>query len=164
MKFYLFFLLFGIVCQSHASTDEFVARVARVVDGNTFEIVGPEDEMEILVLAGIDCPDLGQPFAGLATRTLEKLILDKELKVLLQGRNRWGQGIAIVTIVSNGVDPRIEILSKGLAWTSEKDPVAALETIRRQAEQEGKGLWKDQAPTPPWIYRRQQSMMQPKSS
>jgi endonuclease YncB( thermonuclease family) len=62
------------------------------------------------------------------------------------------------------LDPRVELLKQGLAWTSEKDPIPELESHRNEAQQKGKGLWKNDNPTPPWIFRRQQSMMQPKSS
>jgi len=51
-----------------------------------------------------------------------------------------------------------------LAWTAERDPIQELETIKEKAREKGKGLWKEQDPTPPWIYRRQQSLTQPKSS
>jgi len=48
--------------------------------------------------------------------------------------------------------------------TAERNPIDELESIKEKAKEKGKGLWKEQDPTPPWIYRRQQSMMQPKSS
>jgi endonuclease YncB( thermonuclease family) len=67
-------------------------------------------------------------------------------------------------VVKNAKDPRIELLEEGLVWTAEKNPAADLEAIRMKAEQKGKGIWKDANPTPPWIYRREQSMLQAKSS
>jgi len=56
------------------------------------------------------------------------------------------------------------LLETGLAWTAERDPIQELEAIKEKARAKGKGLWKDQDPTPPWIYRRQQTLTQLKSS
>jgi micrococcal nuclease len=38
------------------------------------------------------------------------------------------------------------------------------ELIRVKAQEKGKGLWKETDPTPPWTYRRQQTMTQFKTS
>ena len=59
---------------------------------------------------------------------------------------------------------REKLLEAGLAWTSEKNPIAELEAIKEKSREKGKGLWKEQEPTPPWVFRRQQSMTQFKSS
>jgi micrococcal nuclease len=55
-------------------------------------------------------------------------------------------------------------LKEGFAWTSEKDPTPELEIHRTEAQQKSKGLWKESNPTPPWTYRRQQTMLAPKES
>jgi endonuclease YncB( thermonuclease family) len=80
----------------------------------------------------------------------------------IQGKDRWGNRLAVVLI--DGKDPREELLQEGLAWTAERNPIETFESIKEKAKQKGKGLWKDQEPTPPWIYRRQQTMTQFKSS
>jgi micrococcal nuclease len=56
------------------------------------------------------------------------------------------------------------LLKEGLAWTAEKNPIPELEEYRIKAKEKERGIWKQENPTPPWIYRRQQSMMQAKSS
>ena len=90
-------------------------------------------------------------------------MLEKDVVIKIQGKDRLGNRLGII-IVEGKEDPRFELLKEGLAWTSEKNPIEELETIKENARLKNKGLWKEEKPTPPWIYRRQQTMLQPKSS
>jgi endonuclease YncB( thermonuclease family) len=134
-----------------------------VIDGNTFELTTEDSESYKIKLYGIDCPQIGQEFGEKAKKFLEKKILDKAVRVKIHGKDRWGTRLGIVWVEGSD-DLRIELLEAGLAWTAERDPIQELEAIREKAQEKGKGLWKDQEPTPPWIYRRQQTMTQFKSS
>jgi micrococcal nuclease len=138
-------------------------KVISVVDGNTIEVLGSNHETYVIVLAGIDSPELTQEYGGQARKYLEKMILKKNVTVYFQGKDRKGNHLAVV-MLKGEIDPRIALLKEGLAWTAEKDPLPALEVHLTSAREKGKGLWKEENPIPPWTYRRQQSMMQPKSS
>lgn len=164
MRFTGFWFTILIATQTQAGIEVFAAKVTKVLDGNTIEVFSSDNQLQKLVLAGIDSPEPGQPFSEKAKKLLEKLIMDKEVNVLIEGKNRVGDYLAVVIIVQNGLDPRIELLEEGLAWTAEKKPISFLETFRIKAQEKKKGIWKDPDPTPPWIYRRQQSMVQAKSS
>jgi micrococcal nuclease len=165
MRGLLFLVLFWLsIVIAHANGEVFNAKVVAVIDGNVFEIVADDGQTQRLSLVGIDCPESGQPFFEKAKKALEKIILNKEVRVKMMGKNRWGHYLALVTLVKNGVDPRLALLEDGLAWTAEKDPDAELESIRIKARDKQRGLWSEPNPTAPWIYRRQQTMMQAKSS
>ncbi|HEY0654008.1 MAG TPA: thermonuclease family protein [Chryseosolibacter sp.] len=139
------------------------AQVITVVDGNTVEVRTAENEVLTLILADIDCPELTQEYGDEAKKFLEKLALKKEVTIQIHGKDRKGNNVGVL-LIKGKTDARIELLEKGLAWTSERNPKPELESVRTSAEKDGKGLWKDSNPTPPWTYRRQQSMLQPKSS
>ena len=140
-----------------------IGKVSSVIDGNTFEMKADDNESYKIMLFGIDCPELGQEFGEKAKKSLEKMILNKKVTVNIQGKDRWGNRLGIA-LIEGAIDPRYDLLEAGLAWTAERDPIQELETIKEKAREKGKGLWKEQDPTPPWIYRRQQSLTQPKSS
>jgi micrococcal nuclease len=142
--------------------DVLIARVVSVIDGNTLEILGADNETRKVVLAGIDSPELTQEYGEKARKFLEKIALEKSVTVQITGKDRRGTPIAIITIEDK--DPRLELLKEGLAWTSEKNPIPDLESVRQKAQDKGKGLWKQDNPTPPWTFRREQSMMEAKSS
>lgn len=144
------------------SNDVFNGKVTSVIDGNTVELQAPGNSTMKVVLFGIDSPEIGQEFGEEAKKYLEKILLKKEVSVKIQGKDRKGNYLGIITVGDD--DARIELLKQGLAWTEEKNPNPELEPYRTWAQQKGKGLWKMGNPTPPWIYRRQQSMLQPKTS
>jgi endonuclease YncB( thermonuclease family) len=87
-----FILIITCVTSAFATDEDFVAKVTRVIDGNTFEVTSVDGEVQRLVLAGIDAPEHGQPYAEKAKKLLEDLILDREVKVTVQGKNRHCDG------------------------------------------------------------------------
>ena len=151
-----------LFCSVWAS-DGISGKVITVIDGNTLEVIGDDNETIKVSLIGIDCPELGQEYGEKARKFMEKMVLEKNVTIVLQGKDRWGNYLAVVTL-HKSVDPRVELLKEGLAWTAEKNPIPELEEHKERARGKNKGLWKQENPTAPWIYRRQQTMLQPKSS
>ena len=147
---------------AQSGRDEITAEVISVIDGNTLEI-RENNETRNILLAGIDSPELNQEYGMKAKKLLEKLALNEKVIVRFQGKDRKGKDLAEV-IVDGKVDLRIELLKEGLAWTAERNPLPELEEYRVKAQQKGKGLWKQEDPTPPWTFRRQQTMLQAKSN
>lgn len=144
------------------ASDVITGKVITVIDGNTLEVFTNDNETYKILLFGIDSPELEQPFGEKAKQFLQKLILDKDVIVEVQGKDRLGNRLGIILI--EGEDPREKLLAEGLAWTSEKNPVESFEMIKEKSKEKGKGLWKEQEPTAPWVFRRQQTMIQFKTS
>ena len=138
-------------------------KVVSVIDGNTVEVLTESDETVIVILAEIDSPELTQEFGNEAKAYLEKISLQKEVIVEFRGKDRKGNNLGIL-LIKGKTDARVALLQQGLAWTAERNPNPDLEVHRTSAQAEGKGFWKNDNPTPPWTYRREQSMLQPKSS
>jgi len=158
------FVFAGFLCSIFASGREIISgKVVTVIDGNTVEIVAEDNETYKIQLHGIDCPELGQEYGEKAKRFLEKLLLEKPVSVELKGKDRWGNRLGVI-IIEGEDDPRVELLEAGLAWTSETNPNPELEALRTKAKDKGKGLWRADNPTPPWQFRRQQTLTQFKSS
>jgi endonuclease YncB( thermonuclease family) len=143
--------------------EEITGKVISVLDGNTLEVVSADNQTHKIFLADIDSPELNQLYGDKAKKLLEKLALNKEVSVRLKGKDRKGNKLAEV-IVEGKTDLRIELLKEGLAWTAEQNPIPELEEYRAKAQEKGKGLWKQDDPTPPWTFRRQQTMLEAKSS
>lgn len=158
----VFSIVLGFLSMATAM-EEVTGKVVAVIDGNTLEVLDGKKETHKIMLAGIDSPELLQDFGDKAKSLLEKLTLKKEVVVTFVGKDRWGNYLAEV-LIEGKVDPRVELLKEGLAWTAERNPIPTLEEYRTKAKEKGRGLWKQEDPTPPWIFRRQQTMLQPKSS
>lgn len=158
----IFIAVLSVSVVSVRAGEELKARVTNVIDGNTIEVLAEDNEVYKVMFFGIDCPELGQEFGEEAKVFTEKLLADKSVELEWAGKDRWGNRLAIVRL--EGVDLRVELLRNGYAWTAERNPIADLESHREQARANGKGLWKNTEPVAPWIYRRQQTMMTPKTS
>lgn len=137
-------------------------QVTSIIDGNTLEVTTADGEVYRVVLPGIDCPELTQDFGIEARDLLNKLTMNAEVVVHLHGKDRLKNYIGIIVIEGRG-DIRLPLLEEGLAWTSEKDPLPELEIIRADAMGRKAGLWKRKDPVPPWVFRREQSMLEAKS-
>ena len=161
MKSKIMLLVFWTASFSCFSQEELKGKVTKVIDGNTIEITFSNGELYKVLLHGIDCPELGQNFAENAKTFVEKLLLNKNVTVVVRGKDRQGNRMGDISV--EGVpDPKRELIRTGLAWTTEQND--ELESLKEHARVQGLGLWSDENPTPPWIYRRQQSMLQSKSS
>lgn len=157
-------MIFFVLQLSTAYTQEkILGTVTKVIDGNTIEITTLQKEAYHVLLHGIDSPEPGQPHAERATQYLASLLLNKPVTISLHGRDRQGNRIGDIHI-EGAPDPRHEMLKAGLAWTSEHQPDPALEALKEQARQQNIGLWQESDPTPPWTYRRQQTMLDAKGS
>lgn len=162
MKRFIFFLVAFFLYYMLFAGDQLTGKVKSVVDGNTLEIE-IDKEVHTIILEGIDSPELGQAYGDHAKNHLEMLTLQKKVTVTFTGKDRKGHQLATV-VLRGGVDVRLELLKEGLAWTAEKNPVPNLESVKEEARHSTKGLWQQENPTPPWVYRRQQSMLQVKGS
>lgn len=140
--------------------DEQTFKVISVLDGNTIEILTSDGERTKVLLHGIDSPEEGQSYSAEARQLLESLLLNKMITLVDRGKDRHGN--RMVEVNANGIpDPQREMLRLGLAWTTHPDE--ELESIKEHARKLGMGLWTEENPTPPWLYRRQQSMKTPKA-
>jgi endonuclease YncB( thermonuclease family) len=163
MKRIIFFLLAFFLYQMLFAGDSLSGRVKSVIDGNTLEVEVSGNEVFTILLEGIDSPELGQEYGDHAKALLEKLTLQKKVTITFTGKDRKGNQLATV-LLHGKVDVRLELLKEGLAWTAERNPLPDLESVKESARQNTKGLWKQENPTPPWVYRRQQTMLQVKGS
>jgi endonuclease YncB( thermonuclease family) len=152
-----------LISNSLRAQQDFTGKVITVIDGNTVEVSSQDNETHKILLVGIDSPELDQEYGDQAKKFLEKLILNKNVAVQFKGKDRLGNRLAVIMINGKN-DPRVELLKEGLAWTAEKNPSEDLEPYKTWAQRKGRGLWKQENPVPPWTYRRNQTMLKPKSS
>jgi endonuclease YncB( thermonuclease family) len=135
----------------HATGDDgWVDRCVAVIDGDTIIVARGAERVEV-DLDGIDCPELGQPFGDEAKRFTAGRVCRQIVKVQVK-RDSNGHTIGRVTIF--GRDLPLELVEAGLAWHDHRkmqDP--ALAKAENEARQTDRGLWSDQNPIAPWVWR-----------
>ena len=140
-------------------------RVVHVTDGDSLvlDVRGSHHRVE---LAGIDAPELNQPWGQTAAVHLRRLLTGAF--VVVEAREDGGSRALTGTITFKGRDVAYDMLYDGLAWSTRRsddesahsittkptppaDPYTAAEDLARLSR---RGLWSDAEPVPPWAWRR----------
>jgi endonuclease YncB( thermonuclease family) len=142
-----------------ASSETWEGRVVRVVDGDTFVLLVAGNVQERVRLAGIDCPERGQAFGTKAKETLLARVGGKDVTVEWGKRDRYKRVVG--KVIDGAGDVNLALVRSGMCWwyrkyageQSDVDQVL-YEDAERKAREGRVGLWRDQAPVPPWEWRR----------
>ena len=147
-----------VACAAHA----FAGKVIGVSDGDTLTVLDRQQPVRVR-LAGIDAPEIGQPFARRAKSSLSELAYGKVALVDAHERDVYGRVLGRVRV--GGVDLNAEQVRRGYAWVFRRfthDPkLIALEDDARAAR---RGLWAGGAPIPPWTWRDRHSKVKREST
>ena len=132
--------------EHHAMT----AKCVKVVDGDTLIVKCDKKEMTI-DLAGIDSPELGQPWGKEVRSFVADMVRGEKIEVeLVDSEN--GEGTARITV--DGQDLSHLLAARGLAWGTDD---GELEALSDKAKSSPCGLWLDSNPVPPWEFREAQA-------
>lgn len=143
------FALLSAALPLHAG-DSWLDRCVAVIDGDTIVVARGTERVEV-DLDGADCPELGQPFDDQAKRFTAGMVCRQIVKVQVKGGDD-GHVFGRVTVF--GKDLSLELVKAGLAWHDRResqDP--ALAKAEHEARQARRGLWSDQNPIAPWVWR-----------
>lgn len=141
--------------------DAWTGRVIWVYDGDTLKLEGPKRTVRVRVF-GVDCPEKGQPYAKEALRFTMAAAKGRAVRVQARYVDRYGRVVGEV-ILPDGRSLGAELVRAGLAWhhrrfAPDDRDLARLEAEARRA---GRGLWRDDDPTPPWEFKAQGGKAEP---
>jgi endonuclease YncB( thermonuclease family) len=130
--------------------------LVNVIDGDTL-IVKIQGAALHIRLAGIDAPELGQPFGDESRNTLADLIGDQPCVMVYEEGDMYGRLVAHLWIGETYVNA--EMVQRGMAWfDSQSAPDDLLHAYEDAARDARLGLWalpKEQR-IPPWEWRSEQ--------
>lgn len=133
-------------------------RVDRVLDGDSLRVYDDQGQRVTVRLAGIDAPEKAQPYADRSRQHLRELLRDCRPQLQIHKRDRFGRAVAVATC--DGRDLGLAQLEAGWAWhfrryKNEQPAQERLAYARAEdrARESRRGLWRETAPTPPWVYR-----------
>jgi micrococcal nuclease len=136
-----------------ADADTFTARVVSVHDGDTITALADGNRQVKVRLAGIDAPELGQPFGQAAKRHLSGLTFGKTVEIEADEKDRWGRTLGSVKV--DGKPAAEAMVSEGLAWHYTRfNDDQRLAKAEKEARRARRGLWQDPQPVPPWEWRK----------
>jgi len=162
-RFWIFVLAIMWAGAAHAS-EEVSGKVIKVIDGDTFHLEIEEDEYWVVKLCGVDAPEITQAYGEDAMAFASRALLNKKVTVDITGRDRFGNYLGIVRIGKKKIMNEL-LLEEGLAWRMEQcSDFPDWDQIMETSKNQGKGLWTQESPTPPWVYRRNATMQGSKGS
>lgn len=131
---------------------DFAGTVVKIADGDTITVLRDSEQIKIR-LACIDAPEKAQPYGNAARQSMSEMLFGKEVRVVEQGRDKYGRTIG--RVYQDDVDVSAEQIKQGMAWVYRKyTKEAALYQFEDEAKQQRLGLWADAEPTPPWAWRK----------
>lgn len=164
----------------HAEVQRIDARVVGIQDGDTVTILAGDNVRHRVRLAGIDAPELGQPFGRRSRESLSAMVFAQPVRVEWRRRDPFGRLVGTLWVAPPGspcrsrpecpatLDAALAQLERGHAWwfrryAPEQPPEerARYEAAEREAREQRLGLWRDREPVPPWAWRRRGEPRQP---
>jgi endonuclease YncB( thermonuclease family) len=133
--------------------DTTTGRVVGISDGDTLTVLRDREQVKVR-LVEIDAPEKAQAFGEKSKQSLSELCFDKPATLTETGKDRYGRTLARVQC--DGIDSNAEQVRRGMAWVYRKyaPKDSPLYAVEAQAKAARRGLWADDAPVPPWEWRR----------
>lgn len=132
------------------------ALVVEVKDGDSLVVLHEDKTTEQIRLAFVDTPERGQPFWKVAKSALSGMVFGRRVMVVQLDKDRYGRTVAEVDV--DGVNVGTELIRLGLAWVftryCEVPYCEELKALEAEARWQGRGLWVDREPIPPWEFRK----------
>jgi endonuclease YncB( thermonuclease family) len=124
----------------------------RIVDGDT--IKGIVDGKEITVrLVEIDAPEMDQPFGVESKKFLEKLIENKKVTLITEGKDRYGRTLGELFVNKDNINEKM--VKSGFAWVYDRYVKSSLlYSYQDEAKSKTLGIWQSENPIAPWVWRR----------
>lgn len=151
-------LLFVLLC-APAVVQAWPGDVLTVHDGDTIRVQPADNKAVSIRVYGVDCPELGQPYGTEARDLTAQLLLGKRVEVIpAQSRKSYQREVAGVVLLDDMMVLQDALVSAGLAWVDNRFCRMSVCDLWRQHQADAKaarrGLWADDSPIPPWIWRR----------
>jgi len=150
----------------YSARADFIAKVERVVDGDTVHVVNKSGKKFKVRLTGIDAPEKNQPYGLASTYQLKEVLIDEW--VLLKSKPKNGNLYSIdrynrvlAKIILDERDVNLFQLLSGYAWhfkryKKKQSPIdrESYSQAELYAKKNKLGLWEEKKPIAPWNWRK----------
>jgi len=150
----IFCLTACLVFSNHLYAQRY--QLLKVYDGDTVQLTGTNGKFKFR-LSEIDAPERNQAYGKKSRRALLKLCKGRDVNVsaIITGTDQYERYLG--KLYCNGTDAGLYLVERGLAWHYLKySNDLTIFSAQMNAKQAQIGLWKQNNPTPPWVWRKQQ--------
>jgi endonuclease YncB( thermonuclease family) len=135
-----------------ASEDSEEGKVVGISDGDTIKMMLGGKAVKIRLFE-IDAPERSQSFGQKARQFTSELAFGKIVRLESHGEDQFGRILGVI-ILPDGKVLNEEIVKNGFAWKYKYSDNKKLEALESIARQNKSGLWQDEHPIPPWVFRK----------
>lgn len=135
-----------------------LGRVVAITDGDTLVLLDEANQQHKIRLAGIDAPEMGQPFSQVSRRHLSSLAFQHLANADCPKVDKYRRLVCVVWV--DGGDVNLAQIQAGLAWHYKKyeseqtvQDRNAYTNAEENARAASRGLWSQAEPIPPWEWR-----------
>ncbi|OED39251.1 hypothetical protein AB833_17160 [Chromatiales bacterium (ex Bugula neritina AB1)] len=139
-------------------TDTVSGTVTKVHDGDSIHITPSGKKRVIIRLAGIDAPELAQPFGMVSRDMLRSMILNRPAEARCHKQDKYHRQVCVVYF--EGEDINLQMVKAGMAWhykfyqdEQSRQQRRQYSRAERDAREDRTGLW-DGESIAPWVFRR----------
>jgi len=147
-----------LICPILLFSQAFKAKVIRVVDGDSVNVLRISDKKELkLRLYGIDAPEWKQAHGKESKEALKGLLRSNtEISVKVLDKDRCGRLISELQLDNKDISVNEWMVSEGYAWHYLKyaPDDLNLQSAEKNARNNKLGLWSTIDATPPWDFRK----------
>lgn len=149
---FIYFLLVALIILIFLS---FKAHAAPVItyyyDGDTVKIVDNLTEYKLRI-TDIDAPERNQNYGKKSRRALRQLCDNTNIQVIIKGVDKYQRHLG--ELICNQQDVSAYMLNNGHAWFNKRySNKAELAQAEKHARTKKLGLWQDEKPMAPWVWR-----------
>ena len=136
----------------------FEGKVVGVSDGDTITVLDSNRVQHKIRVAGIDAPEKGQDFGGIAKEHMSGLVFGKTVYLPEAKIDKYGRTVSRVLV--GDTDAGLEMIKAGMAWHYKKHEIeqspadrASYGSAEIKARNAHIGSWSQRTPTRPEDYR-----------
>lgn len=139
------------------SCPDYVVKCVEVKSGDTIVVEDRVGTQKTIRVHGIDAPESDQPCGPAATKATRRAAEGKRAEVDIVGEDRSGRVVGRVRAGRTSLGPLL--VRNGHAWHDHRQAPGAetLAALQREARENGRGVWAQVDPVPPWEHRERGS-------
>ncbi len=142
-----------------AQAETFDAKVIAVMDGDTVMVLRNGKRIKVR-MANIDAPEKDQAFGTQSRASLLEMVGKRQVRVDSQAIDQYGRVIAYLAV--DGLNVNEAQVRRGMAWEySYRHSDRAYLALQREAQQAQRGLWSQDTPRAPWLWRKTHPAVKP---
>ena len=159
LRFFIFLIVLTFVFPAYVLAATLQGQVVKVADGDTITVQDDMGRKHRIRLAGIDAPEMNQPYGLHSKNNLMPLVDGEIVTVEYEKRDRYGRVVG--KVLFRGGDICLEQVKVGLAWHYkfyQREQTQEDRQLYTNGEKGARlsrmGLWVELDPVPPWKWRR----------